>query len=494
MASQYRRQVLSALSWSVSGDIAAQIIRAGFGVALARLLSPREFGLLAMLTIVTQFVAANADAGFEDALVQKPELSEAHRSSVFWAMMLIGGALTLALATAAPWFARFYDVPELRPLALALSPLFLLGAAGVVPRALLARRLDFRRPAALGCVAAAVAGVGAVMLAVRGFGVLSLAAQLLLTEAIETVLLFRACGWRPRDRFSMAALYDLFGFSAYRPLARTLGYWARNLDQLLIGKLLGSEQLGLYARAYGLARAPVVYVSRSIVAVMFPSLAKIQHDTARVRAVFLRTTGAVALATFPLCIGLAVSAEPLVVGALGEAWRDTIPALQLLSLAALVQSISTLSGVLYLSQGRPDLHLRVTALQRIATMAAIVAAVRWGLRGVAAAQVVAAVVSAVPTLTFAGELVGLRLRTLLASLWRVLLASLVMAGAVLAARFWVGERLPPLALLAFEAALGGLTYWSAVRALHVAAYHDVLTVLRQMLRPVAGGDGERADA
>src|SRR6185369_3174341 len=129
------------------------------------------------------------------------------------------------------------------------------------------------------------------------------------------------------------ALHDLFGFGVYRPLARTLGYCARNLDQFLIGKLLGSEALGLYARAYGLARFPVVYVSRSIVGVMFPSLAMIQSQTARVRAVFLRTTGAVALVTFPLCIGLAVAAEPLVVGTLGEQWRDTVPSLQILSLA-----------------------------------------------------------------------------------------------------------------------------------------------------------------
>jgi O-antigen/teichoic acid export membrane protein len=476
----YRTRVLSALSWSVSGDLAAQAIRMVFGVALARLLSPREFGLLAMLTVVTQFVAANADAGFEDALVQKRALSEAHRSSVFWTMMLIGAALTIAMALAAPAFARFYEAAGLAPLAVTLSPLFLFGAAGVVPRALLARRLDFRRPAALGCVAAAVAGAGAVTLALLGCGVMSLAAQLLLTEAIETTLLFRACGWRPRLELRMAALHDLFGFSAYRPLARTLGYWARNLDQFLIGKLLGSEALGLYARAYGFARFPVTYVSRSIVGVMFPSLALIQDETARIRAVFLRTTGAVALTTFPLCVGLALAAEPLVVGMLGPQWRDTVPSLRILSFAALVQSVSTLSGILYLARGRTDLHFRVTALQRVATMIAIVAAVRWGVRGVAAAQVVAAIVSALPTLTSACGLVDLRLRTLLAPLWRVLLASVLMAIAALAAGAWAGPQ-PPLALLAIEAGVGGAAYWLAVIALRVAAYRDVLAVLRQML-------------
>ncbi len=129
------------------------------------------------------------------------------------------------------------------------------------------------------------------------------------------------------------------------------------MDQLLIGKLLGSDALGLYARGYNLARVPQVFVSRSIVHVMFPSLALIQDDADRVRAVYLRTTGAVALATFPMCMGLFATAEPFVVGVLGSQWRETVPTLQLLSLASLVQSISTLAGALYLSQGRTDLQL-----------------------------------------------------------------------------------------------------------------------------------------
>lgn len=481
MSGEFRQRVLAAVTWSVSGDLAAQAIRAVFGIALARMLTPREFGLLAMLTIVTQFVAANADGGFEDALVQKRELTEAHRSSVFWAMLALGTVLAIGLVLAAPWIASFYSVPALRPLAIVLAPLLFLGAADTVPRALLARRLDFRVPAGLACVAAAVAGGTAVALAWRGFGVLALAAQLLVTALVEAWLFFRACGWRPRGVFQMTALQDLLGFSAYRPMARTLGYWARNLDQLLIGKLLGSDALGLYARAYGIARFPVSYVSRSIADVMFPSLALIQDETARVRAIFLRTAGAVALVTFPACVGLAVAAEPLVGGVLGAAWLDTVPPLRILSLAALVQSISTLAGALYLSQGRADLHFRVTALQRVATMATIVAAVRFGVLGVAWAQLVAALVSALPILAFALQLVDLRLWTLAARVGPILAASAVMAAAMLALQEVTGAR-APLTRVALDIVLGVAAYGCALRVLGVAAYHDVIALARQAVR------------
>lgn len=481
MTGDFRQRVLAAVTWSVSGDLATQAIRAVFGIALARLLSPREFGLLAMLTIVTQFVAATSDAGFEDALVQKRELTESHRSSVFWVMLVLGVILALGLVGCAPWLAAFYGVPELRPLAYALAPLFFLGAADTVPRALLARRLDFRMPAALACVSALVAGGAAVTLAWLGFGAFALAAQLVVASALETWLLFRVCGWRPRRELRPAALSDLLGFSAYRPIARTLGYWARHLDQLLIGKLLGSEALGLYARAYDLARFPVTYVSRSIVGVMFPSLALIQDEPARVREIFLRTAGAVALVTFPTCVGLAVAAEPLVLGVLGEAWRATVAPLRILSLAALVQSVSTLAGSLYLSQGRADLHFRVTAIQRVATMAAIVVTVPFGVLGVAWAQLGAALVSAVPMLLFALRLVGLAPRALLRRVAPILAASALMAIVVLAVEGVSASARAPLAQLVVDAGIGVAVYWIALLVLRVEAYRDVLALARRVL-------------
>jgi PST family polysaccharide transporter len=482
----YRERVLTALKWSVSGELVAGGIRFAFTIAVARLLSPRDFGFMAMLTVLTQFVGVNADLGFEDALIQRRDPTEAHRSSVFWLMVLWGLALTAGLALAAPWIAAFYGVEEIAPLAVCLAPFFFLLALDTVPRAIIAQRLDFRTNTALRCIAVIGAGTCAVTAAWYGWGAHSLVVDALVGAAIETVLLFAVSGWRPRLRFSRAALADLLGFSAYRPAARILNYWAQQLDKLLIGKLLGSAALGLYARAYDMARFPVLYVSRAIIGVMFPSLALIQDDPARTRTVYLRAMAAVALTSFPMCLGLFAAAEPFLVGVLGPQWRDAAPILRLVSLASLVQTVTSLAMSLCLSQGRADLQFRLTALQRLATIALVVAALPWGVLGVATAQVLAALLTAVPTLWAAGRLVDLGVRAVLASVGRVLLAGVLMAAAVLAIDAGAPASLAPLARFLLQVAAGVLVYWLALWWLRVEAYADVLVALR---RPVPPPDG-----
>src|SRR5262249_11299051 len=149
------------------------------------------------------------------------------------------------------------------------------------------RRLDFQSIARLQCATAAIAGTCAVTLAWHGFGVMSLAADLLVTEALEALLYFGASTWRPFPEMRFAALRELFRFSGYRFAGRALGFSAQ-LDRLLVGKFLGSAALGLYTRAYNLTRAPLLYMAAPVVRAMFPSLGQIQHDTRRVADVYTR--------------------------------------------------------------------------------------------------------------------------------------------------------------------------------------------------------------
>ena len=483
MTTGYRQRVLTALTWSASGEIAAQAIRFAFGIALARLLSPRDFGLMAMLTVVIQFLVGNADLGFDEALVQKREVTEAHRSSAFWTMLGAALVLTTCQIAAAPWIAAFYGVRELSALAIALSALFVLRVIGSVPRAIVTRQLDFRITASRRCAAAATAGTCAVLLAWHGFGVASLAAELLIAAAMESLLLFRASGWHPRLEFRWAALRELAGFGAYRPAARALTYWAQHLDQLLVGKLLGSNPLGLYARAFNVARVPVMSVSRVIVGVLFPSLALLQDNAERVRGVYLRATGAVAMATVPMSLGLFAAARPFVLGVLGPQWQETIPLLRILSLAGLFQGLTVFATSLYLAQGRPDLLLRLTLVQRLSMIAAILVALRWGLMGIAIAQLVSAALNTLPMLYFAGRLVALPIGAVLARLSRVVLAGTMMAALVLAIDYWASARITPLAAFALEVVAGIAAYWVALQLLRAAAYRDLTEVLARAVNP-----------
>jgi PST family polysaccharide transporter len=475
----HRERTLRALGWSVSGQLAAQAVRVGFGVTLARLLSPRDFGLLAMILVFSQFAIAIADFGLEEALVHRRDLRERHRSSVFWGAVLSGCVLSLVTAAGAPWIAAFYDVPDLRGLALLLAPFFVLRGIGTVPRALVARRLDFRTIARIDATSATIAGSCAVALAWLGFGAVSLVVQLLAAAVVESVLVLRTSAWRPRAQLRPAAIRELLGFGGWRVATRALGHWSVNVDQLLVGRLLGAGLLGAYTRASNLVRSPVLYVSRPIARAMFPSLSLIQHEPGRVRSAYLRSSGGSALATFPLCLGLFACAEPLVLGVLGPQWRETVPLVRILSIAGLIQSVTTLSSSVFLSQGRPALHLLMNVFQSVMVVGAVLIGRRWSIEGVAAGYVVANAACAVPTLHVAGRLVGFRAGDVLRPLLPVLGSAVVMALAVLALGALVGPRLPALVLLAIQVAAGAAVYWGALRALGAEPYAEVLVLLRR---------------
>jgi PST family polysaccharide transporter len=419
------------------------------------------------------------DLGFADALVQKRDVEEAHRSSVFWTRLAIGALMASAMYALAPRIAGFYDVADVAGVARRLSPIFLLGASSTVARAIVERRLDFRTVVRIECTVAAVAGAVAVALAWRGFGVTTLVAHMLLWLALEDLLFLRASGWRPRLRWSARALGDLLGFGTNRMATRTLGYWSRHVDELLVGRILGVTSLGLYTRAFNLIQVPVLYVSRATHRALFPSLAEIQDDPERVRRTHLRTTGAVALATVPMCLGLAALAEPVVLGLFGPQWREMVPLVRILSVAGLLQSITSLSASLFLSQGRPDLQLRVIVLQSVTTIVAVLVGRRWGVTGVAVAYVLAFVVASGPTIHIAGRLVGLTVADVVAHVRSALAAGIVMAATVVLVDAWVLDGAAPLVRLAVGVPLGVGVYAALIRIGRVHAYQDVADVIRR---------------
>lgn len=481
----YRRRIVAALRWNASGEALAQGMRFAFGIWLARLLTPRAFGLMAIVMILVQLLLGNADLGFEDALVQRRNVRETHRSSVFWALLLSGIGFGAAQAALAPWIARFFAVEELAALATGLSVVYLLRVVGTVPRAIVVRDLDFRIAASRRCAAIAIGGSCAVVLAWRGWGVASLAAEVVLSTGIESLLLLRASRWRPRLELRGSALRELAGFGAYRPMAGTLNYCAQRLDQLLIGKLVGSSQLGLYARVFNVTRFPVVSVARVFLNVVFPSLSGIQDDVANVRHVYLRTTGAVALAAVPIAMGLCVAAEPFVLGVLGPQWRDAIPILRILALGGLFDSLIVFSTGLYLARGRADLVLWLTVAQRTFTIVAVVIGLAWGVVGVATAQLVAAAAGVGPMLLFAGRLVDLPLRAVLARLAPVVAAGALMTATVATVGRWATPALGMVPLLGLEVVVGVATYWAVLHLLGASAYRDLLAVIASAIRPAA---------
>jgi len=480
--SALRDKSVRGVGWSVAGQVGQQTISFIIIIIMARLLSPREFGLLAMITVFTSFASIFSEMGFSAALVQKQDICEEHLSSVFWLNLGVGLLLTLLFVAGAPLIASFYNESVLIPLTIFIAANFLIRSLTIVQKTLAIKALNFRRLSIVDIVAVSLSGGIAVALAYAGAGAWSLAVQTVLLSVITTVLLWKLGGWRPLFIFDVAAVKEMLGFSLNYFGSTMLSYWARNLDYLLIGRFLGTQSLGIYKNSYEIMLFPLVSVSHVISRVMFPSLSLIQEQKTMVRDIYLRATRTIALVTFPMMTGLFIVIEPFILTLFGPQWSGMIPILQVFCLVGLVQSVGSLTGSLYLSQRKADLQLRVGLFAHTNAMLGIIAGLHWGALGVAVGYTVATLINLYPTLFFAGRLVNLTCW----QVWRMLLSilgcSVLMAAAVWCLGMFLPVSWPSWLRLSFQIPFGVFFYGALIHLFRIRAYVETRELLLEFMQ------------
>lgn len=474
----FRSKTLRALKWSATGQFGVQLVRFGVGIVLARLLSPRDFGLIGMVTVITGFAGVFAEFGFGAALIQRKVVDDRELSSVFWLNVAIGALMSLLVFAAAPLVAAFYKEPGLRPVTMVLSALFVIRSLNIVQQTILARALNFRARTLIEFASVVISGIVAITLAVRGYFVYSLVIQALVGPAITGLLLWVSSSWRPSFTFKWAAVAPLLGFSTHLVGSQVLNYWSRNLDNLLIGRFLGSASLGIYSRAYSVMMFPVQSISGMLSRVMFPSFSLIQDDKARVGRLFLRATRTIAAVTFPLCFGISAVAESFVLAVFGAQWIGAVPILRILSIVAALQSVITLVGQIYLSQGRADTLFRLGLFTNAVVIGGILIGLPFGLEGVAVAYGIATVICAGPNYHFAAKMIGIDWRSLAAALGGLFAASATMAVVVAGASFAL-PAMSPMLFLAVQVALGAIIFISMLLGFRMEAAQDILKLYRE---------------
>jgi O-antigen/teichoic acid export membrane protein len=488
----HKSLTVTGLGWSFLGQGGTQAVSLILGVILARILSPKEFGLVAMVTVLTGFASIFTEMGFGAALIQRREPSQRMLSSVFW----LNSATSLAMAglfvlLAGP-IARFYSEPALEALIYVLSPVFLLRSLCSIQNCMLARNLNFRA-IVLGEFCGGLGGGGlAVALAFLGWGVWSLAAQPLMQGVVLACVLWLASPWRPARAFSWEAIKDLLPFGSSVAGDHTLGYWSRSLDSFLIGRYLGAEPLGAYSRAYSLMLFPFRNVTLALQRVMFPSLSKVKDDPPRVRGLFLQMIGGIAVITFPLTLGLFVVAHDFVLIVFGPQWAAMVPLVRILSLAALIQAVVAIVDALYKSQGRPDLALKVNLFLRFVMITCIVLGLAWGAEGVALGVLAATILAAYPTLFFAGRLVGLSFYTIVRTLLPLLLCSTIMSFTVILSRELLARE-PSLASLLIQVGIGVSSYGLLLEITKPGVYRTIRCLVFEKLANLSSSARNKPD-
>ena len=409
-------------------------------VVLARLLSPGDYGVMAMVMAVTGFAALFRDLGLASAAIQKKDLSRAQQSNLFWLNVAMGAVLTGLVAAAAPLVAWLYGKPELTSLTVALSLSFLVGSLGTQAGAMLVRDMKFARQA-IANISGAIAGLAvSITLASQGYSYWALAWGSLFGGMVATLLLFRLSAFRPGLWTRGAGIRDMLTFGATVTAFDIVNYFHRNLDHVLIGRFWGAEALGLYSRAYSLLMLPIGSIRGPINAVAFPAMSKLQQEPEAYRTYYRRITAIVAFLSMPLCAYLFVTSRPIIELALGQQWLGVVPIFSVLAISSFIQPVASLRGLVMLSTARGKDYLTWGVFNAVTVSVGFVCGLPWGAMGIAISYAIANYAILYPSLVLAFKGTPLRKRDFFQPLARPAFASLVGVAAALLIKRHMGSH------------------------------------------------------
>lgn len=445
-------------------------------VLLSRILSPGDYGLIAMVTAVIGVADIFRDLGLSTAAVQSRTLTERQRTNLFWINAALGLGLAVGVFYLAPVLAALYGQPELVGIGQALALTFLLNGLATQYRADLTRRLLFGR-LAVADVVAAVSGLAlALGAALAGAGYWALVVQQLGQYGVMLALVVVGGRWRPRLPSRGTEMGGLLRFGWHMVGTQVIGYVANNADSVLIGARFGAGPLGLYNRAFQLLMTPLTQVRAPITQVALPVLAAVQDEALRL-ACYVRHGQLVLGYTLVAGLGLVVGTAPQLVSTLlGDSWQEAAPLLALLAVAGAVQTLGLANYWVYVACGLTGALLRYSLIQATVKIACVVIGSSWGVVGVAAGYALAPLLTWPLSFWWLSRSTSLPMRPLVASAARVLgvfavvaIASRLAAGAVPWSSPWLG--------LAAGVAGGGLA---------VALLYAVLAPVRRDVRTVVG--------
>jgi O-antigen/teichoic acid export membrane protein len=362
---------------------AAFVINTATAIILARLLTPTDFGLVAMVTAVTGFGQAFADLGLSEATIQSPEINHSQVSTLFWVNVLIGAILMLVTIGLAPALAYFYRQPRLKEITFLLSVVFVICALRVQHDALLKRQMRFSSLAARDVISSLVSAPVAICLAWKGAGYWALVAMPLTFNFVQMLLSWLMVRWvpgLPRRDGKIGSLVCFGGNVAASYIVITVN---RSLDNVLVGWYWGAAPLGLYSRAYNLLMLPVRQLSAPAGAVAVPAFSRLQNDSERFVRYFLRTINVMVWVIAPALAFLFVAATPVVLLLLGSQWRGAAPVFQILAISAFAQLLLEAVTWLFVSRGESKEMLKVLLRISPCVLLGFVVGLPFGIKGVA---------------------------------------------------------------------------------------------------------------
>jgi len=401
-----KQKTVSGLTWSFIDNFAKLGITFIVGIILARLLEPREFGLIGMTTIFIAISQSFIDSGFTQALIRKQDCTQADYSTVFFFNLGAGILFYFILFFSAGAISGFFDEPQLKSIVQVLGLGLIISSLTIVQRARLTKEINFKLQTKISIIATIVSGIIGIWMAYNGYGVWSLVIKTLSGYTLTSMLLWIWNKWKPVLTFSKVSFKEMFSFGSKLMFSGLIDTVYRNVYLLVIGKFFSATDLGYYTRAEQFSNLPSQNITGVIERVSYPVLSSIQDDKQLLKSAYQKLLKSTMLITFALMLGMAAIAEPLVLTLIGAKWLPSVIYLQLLCFAGMFYPLHVLNLNMLKVKGRSDLFLKLEIIKKILAVPVIIVGILLGINELIIGMIVLNLIGFYLNSFWSGEFIG----------------------------------------------------------------------------------------
>ena len=365
MSESLRNKAVKGVGWSFADNLLGQGVMFLVGLVLARLLCPEDYGLLAYLTILISISNSLVDSGFSNALIRKSDVKDIDYNTTFITNLLVSTSIVAVLYFTAPVISIFFERAELTALIRVMSLIVIINALSLIQKTRLTKNVDFKTQTKASLISSISSGFVGIGMALYGCGVWSLVGQQLARQLHYTLFLWIFTKWYPKLQFSMNSFKELFGFGWKLLVSGLIDTVWREIYQIVIGKCYSPATLGQYTRAQQFGSVFSSNLTSIVQRVSYPVLSEVQNDKERLKSGYQKVIKVTMLVTFVLMLGLAATAEPVVVTLIGKQWLPAVPMLQIICLQMMLYPLHALNLNMLQIQGRSDLFLKLEIIKKI---------------------------------------------------------------------------------------------------------------------------------
>lgn len=450
-----------AVRWSFLTQITQFTLFFVVNVTLSRILTPSDFGTFAIVNIFIGFISTIKDFGIGSFLINKQELTNDIKNTVFLINLTVILFLCGLLLLSSSSIAHFYNDDRLKVFIPLCSISLFIDGLTVIPDSMLQKNMNFHHLFIIRAASQVVGGVVAIGFALNHWGVYSLIFQSIVASTIAFLLLYYYFPFVPNMRMNKTLLRSIFSFSGPVFLDSIVQFWTRNIDNLLVGKIFGAGSLGIYNRAYTLMQLPTSNLSSVVSRVLFPYLSKNQNDISTAASVYVKTIRSIALISFPLMMLLFICSGDIIFFLYGDKWMGVVPLLKFFAIAGAIESILSPLGSLFMALGKTSKMFRVSTAIRLITISFIVFGSFYSIKLIAVCYLIATFITAPIVIKACCSLLKIKMSEFLIVLFPVFIITIVSgAGAFVFLKFVLPAEISSFPKLAFTSLLFSLIYVS----------------------------------